>query len=341
MCARLAGRGRADRGQRRHRHPGPALPARLRPAGDRGLGPVAAPRHRVRARLDAGAAAGRPGAARSGGVLALPAGLAPAPPRRPGPWLVARRRPGRASPAPGLGAHRGGSRSLALGMTRCTPTASAQTASFLVPVPLGRRHRTSLDAALPGRLRLPPWSSRRPSDFATWCWRRRRAPAVAESVAPTSIPLGLLHAGPGRGARAEGRRRPRPGRRHPRRAGRLAAGRRGRSTRLRQAVAAVPAEARSVGSPPINLDVRGPRPRDRTLIIPLVLGVLVILMLLLLRSIIAPLLLVATVVLSFLATLGVSGSSSPTSSASPARIRPSRCSPSCSWSRSAWTTTSS
>jgi len=46
--------------------------------------------------------------------------------------------------------------------------------------------------------------------------------------------------------------------------------------------------------------------RDRTLIIPLVLLVILLILILLLRSIVAPLILVATVVLSFGATMGVS-----------------------------------
>ena len=46
--------------------------------------------------------------------------------------------------------------------------------------------------------------------------------------------------------------------------------------------------------------------RDRTLIIPLVLVVILVILMLLLRAIVAPLLLVGTVVLSFAATMGVS-----------------------------------
>ena len=57
----------------------------------------------------------------------------------------------------------------------------------------------------------------------------------------------------------------------------------------------------------INYDVQTTSQRDRTLIIPLVLGVIFVILMLLLRSIIAPLLLIATVVLSYLATLGISG----------------------------------
>ena len=46
---------------------------------------------------------------------------------------------------------------------------------------------------------------------------------------------------------------------------------------------------------------------DRTVIIPLVLAVNFLILMVLLRSLIAPLLLIATVVLSYLATLGISG----------------------------------
>ncbi|MER5496368.1 MMPL family transporter [Streptomyces sp. NPDC002561] len=46
--------------------------------------------------------------------------------------------------------------------------------------------------------------------------------------------------------------------------------------------------------------------RDRTLIVPVVLGVILLILILLLRSLLVPVLLVATVALNFLATLGVS-----------------------------------
>ena len=79
-------------------------------------------------------------------------------------------------------------------------------------------------------------------------------------------------------------------------------------TALREAVRAVPgADAKVGGFSAINLDVQETSQRDRTVIIPLVLAVVFVVLALLLRSLIAPLLLVATVVLSFFATLGVSG----------------------------------
>ena len=55
----------------------------------------------------------------------------------------------------------------------------------------------------------------------------------------------------------------------------------------------------------INLDVQDTAERDLTLIIPVVLLVVFIVLALLLRALLAPLLLIATVVLSYLATLGV------------------------------------
>jgi RND superfamily putative drug exporter len=79
-------------------------------------------------------------------------------------------------------------------------------------------------------------------------------------------------------------------------------------TALRNAVHAIPgADAKVGGFSAINLDVQNTSQRDRTIIIPLVLFVVLVVLSLLLRSLIAPILLVATVSLSFFATLGVSG----------------------------------
>jgi RND superfamily putative drug exporter len=77
---------------------------------------------------------------------------------------------------------------------------------------------------------------------------------------------------------------------------------------LRRAVHAVPgAEAKVGGFTAINLDVQQTAQRDRVVIIPLVLLVVFVVLMLLLRAVVAALLLMATVVLSFAATLGVSG----------------------------------
>jgi RND superfamily putative drug exporter len=66
------------------------------------------------------------------------------------------------------------------------------------------------------------------------------------------------------------------------------------------------AEAKVGGGSAVNLDVADASAHDRNLIIPLVLGLVFVILGLLLRSLIAPLLLIGTVVLSFAATLGVS-----------------------------------
>jgi hypothetical protein len=60
------------------------------------------------------------------------------------------------------------------------------------------------------------------------------------------------------------------------------------------------------GNTAVNLDVQRAAARDRNVIIPLILGVVFLILALLLRAILAPVLLIATVVLSFAASLGVS-----------------------------------
>ena len=71
---------------------------------------------------------------------------------------------------------------------------------------------------------------------------------------------------------------------------------------------AVPAaDARVGGFSAINLDVQDTAKRDRNVIIPLVLVVVFMILVLLLRAVLAPLVLILTVVLSFVATLGASG----------------------------------
>ena len=77
--------------------------------------------------------------------------------------------------------------------------------------------------------------------------------------------------------------------------------------RLRDAVAAVPgADALVGGSTATNVDIQAASRHDRNLIIPLVLLVIMIILGLLLRALVAPVLLILTVVLSFAASLGVS-----------------------------------
>jgi putative drug exporter of the RND superfamily len=77
--------------------------------------------------------------------------------------------------------------------------------------------------------------------------------------------------------------------------------------RLRDAVHAVPgADALVGGQTAINLDAQRASQHDRDVVIPLVLLVVFIILALLLRAIVAPLILIATVVLSFGAALGLS-----------------------------------
>lgn len=77
--------------------------------------------------------------------------------------------------------------------------------------------------------------------------------------------------------------------------------------RLRARVRAVPgADPLVGGTTAVNLDIHKAAVRDRTVVIPVVLAVIALVLGLLLRSVVAPLLLIATVVLSFLASLGAS-----------------------------------
>ncbi|WP_406369374.1 MMPL family transporter [Streptomyces sp. NBC_00647] len=77
--------------------------------------------------------------------------------------------------------------------------------------------------------------------------------------------------------------------------------------RLRQAVHAVPgADALVGGYTAQQYDTRQTAERDRTLIVPVVLAIILVILIGLLRSLLMPVLLVATVALNFLATLGIS-----------------------------------
>ena len=75
--------------------------------------------------------------------------------------------------------------------------------------------------------------------------------------------------------------------------------------RLRSAVDAVGPQVLVGGTTAVTVDVNAESARDNRVIIPVVLVVIFVVLALLLRSIVAPVLLVATVVLSFFATLGV------------------------------------
>jgi RND superfamily putative drug exporter len=77
--------------------------------------------------------------------------------------------------------------------------------------------------------------------------------------------------------------------------------------RLRSRVHAIPgADGLVGGASAINLDVQHATRHDRNLVVPLVLLVVFVILALLLRALVAPLLLIGTVVLSFAAALGVS-----------------------------------
>jgi putative drug exporter of the RND superfamily len=75
--------------------------------------------------------------------------------------------------------------------------------------------------------------------------------------------------------------------------------------RLRTAVH--PLGAKVGGTTAVNLDTQRAAAHDNKVIIPIVLGVVFLILVLLLRAVVAPLLLMATVVLSFAASLGVCG----------------------------------
>jgi RND superfamily putative drug exporter len=77
--------------------------------------------------------------------------------------------------------------------------------------------------------------------------------------------------------------------------------------RLRAEVHAIPgADARVGGGSAVNLDIQRASRHDRNLVVTIVLVVVFAILAVVLRALVAPLLLVATVVLSFAATLGVS-----------------------------------
>jgi RND superfamily putative drug exporter len=77
--------------------------------------------------------------------------------------------------------------------------------------------------------------------------------------------------------------------------------------RLRENVHAVPGAGALVGGYTAQqYDTQQTAARDRTVIVPIVLGVILLILTVLLRSLLVPVLLVATVGLNFLATLGVS-----------------------------------
>jgi RND superfamily putative drug exporter len=77
--------------------------------------------------------------------------------------------------------------------------------------------------------------------------------------------------------------------------------------KLRASMHTIPgAEAKVGGGSAVNLDIQRASRHDRNLVVPLVLVVVLCILAVVLRALVAPLLLVATVVLSFAAALGVS-----------------------------------
>src|SRR6266536_2441902 len=77
--------------------------------------------------------------------------------------------------------------------------------------------------------------------------------------------------------------------------------------RLRAEVHAIPgADAKVGGGSAVSLDIQRASRHDRNLVVPLVLGVVLVILALVLRALVARLLLIGTVVLSFAAALGVS-----------------------------------
>ena len=77
--------------------------------------------------------------------------------------------------------------------------------------------------------------------------------------------------------------------------------------RLRTSVHAVPGAAAGVGgTAATNLDIQRASTHDRNLIIPIILAVVLVILALLLQAVVAPLVLMATVIVSFAASLGAS-----------------------------------
>jgi putative drug exporter of the RND superfamily len=77
--------------------------------------------------------------------------------------------------------------------------------------------------------------------------------------------------------------------------------------RAREAVHAVPgADAMVGGNTAINLDVQRAAAHNRNVIIPTILAVVLVILMIVLRAVVAPVMLLATVVLSFAAALGIS-----------------------------------
>ena len=180
---------------------------------------------------------------------------------------------------------------LALGIVQLDANGLTNAESFTGTAGLGRR-RGGRRPALPGRRR-----GRQPGGDRVR--RRRRRPGAvrargrrrASAQVTEPVVRGRLRLLRGHAHRPAGQ----PGGvRH----GRAGAGRGARRART---------PTRKVGgSTAINLDLQNAAKHDRNLIMPIVLVVVLLILMLLLRALVAPLLLIATVVLSFAAALGVS-----------------------------------
>ena len=294
----------------------------------RGLGPVAAHRHRRRPARHAHPAARAAGDLRPVAVLAGAADVRLAPSRPSTGHLGADRARHRPPAADGLGRDRAGPRrACRSGCSSSTPTACPPQDSFTTKPesvageevlarhfpagagPAGRGHRQ--------RPRPPPQLQPALRRDRTGIDRGR---ASRWSGTACALPRGhAASRADSRGGRATGRPGPRRGARGDRR--RRQGRRRDRDRPRHQ---------------------HAPTRHDNGLIIPLVLLVVLVILALLLRAVVAPLVLIATVVLSFAAALGVSAlvfehvfGFAGADTVVPAVRR------SCSWSRWASTTTSS
>lgn len=95
------------------------------------------------------------------------------------------------------------------------------------------------------------------------------------------------------------------------------------------------------GDSAVLLDTLDAAAQDNVVIIPIVLVVVFVILAILLRALLAPIILIGTVILSFGASLGVCALVFEHLFGFAVRMRGSRCSSSCSWWRSVSTTTSS
>ena len=303
--ARLARLGRADRRVGRDRHPRPALPAARRAAQHLRPGPGRRPRHRRRA-----------------------AGVADLPARGP-PAASAARCSGRSRPSSTTCTPRTSSAPRASGAASPTWSAGTRGAPGSSRSPCCSPPRRSRRRSRPTAPRIDetflddtdsiiaqqvigehfPAGSATPVQIIVPAGRRRGRAAGRRPSDPgvDSAYIGLVPPQPGQPAgAAEGRRRQRAG------AGHDQGGLRQPGGRGHRAAGCAPTSTPSAptllvgGNAATNLDVHEASERDLRVIVPTILLVIFLVLALLLRSIVAPLLLVAANVLSFAATIGIS-----------------------------------